>query len=93
MPLIASLALLCKEVPKDSAQNQSAANRENKGQACPNDDSGLTLPPGFCATVFADNIGIGHACHMVVAPSGVLYVNTWSGRITATTHRTQVAFS
>src|SRR5438093_865807 len=24
--------------------------------------------------------GIGHARHMVVAPSGVLYVNTWSGR-------------
>jgi glucose/arabinose dehydrogenase/mono/diheme cytochrome c family protein len=47
-------------------------------QACPNDDSGLTLPAGFCATVFAD--GIGHARHMVVAPNGVLYVNTWSGR-------------
>ncbi len=47
-------------------------------QACPNDDSGLTLPPGFCATVFAD--GIGHARHMVVASNGVLYVNTWSGR-------------
>ena len=32
----------------------------------------------FCATVFADNIG--HARHMVVAPNGVVYVNTWSGR-------------
>src|SRR5580700_3703921 len=51
---------------------------EVKSQACPNDASALTLPPGFCATVFAD--GIGHARHMVVAPSGVLYVNTWSGR-------------
>jgi glucose/arabinose dehydrogenase/mono/diheme cytochrome c family protein len=49
-----------------------------KTQACPNDDSGLTLPAGFCATVFADDIG--HARHMVTAPSGVLYVNTWSGR-------------
>jgi glucose/arabinose dehydrogenase/mono/diheme cytochrome c family protein len=46
--------------------------------ACPSDDSGLTLPAGFCATVFADEIG--HARHMVVAPSDVLYVNTWSGR-------------
>jgi glucose/arabinose dehydrogenase len=36
------------------------------------------LPAGFCATVFADDIG--HARHMVVGPSGVLYVNTWSGR-------------
>ena len=47
-------------------------------QAWPDDDSGLKLPTGFCATVFAD--GIGHARHMVVAPNGVLYVNTWSGR-------------
>jgi len=28
--------------------------------------------------VFADNIG--HARHLVVAPNGVVYVNTWSGR-------------
>ena len=35
------------------------------------------LPAGFCATVFADNIG--HARHLVVAPNGVVYVNTWSG--------------
>lgn len=48
------------------------------GDACPNDDSGLKLPAGFCATVFAD--GIGHARHMVAASNGVLYVNTWSGR-------------
>ncbi|MGO9988726.1 MAG: c-type cytochrome [Steroidobacteraceae bacterium] len=45
---------------------------------CPGEDSGLTLPPGFCATVFADDIG--HARHLVVAPNGVVYVNTWSGR-------------
>jgi glucose/arabinose dehydrogenase/mono/diheme cytochrome c family protein len=60
------------------AQNQPIPGAETKAQACPNDDSGLKLPDGFCATVFAD--GIGHARHMVVAPSGVLYVNTWSGR-------------
>ena len=58
--------------------NQSNPAAETKSQACPNDDSGLQLPSGFCATVFADDIG--HARHMVVAPSGVLYVNTWSGR-------------
>ena len=45
---------------------------------CPNDDSGLTLPAGFCATVFADDIG--HARQLVVSPAGVVYVNTWSGR-------------
>ena len=47
------------------------------GHAC-SQDSGLELPGGFCATVFAD--GIGHARQMVVAPNGVVYVNTWSGR-------------
>src|SRR5271155_1898205 len=56
----------------------SASVAKNKSPACPNDESGLQLPSGFCATVFAD--GIGHARHMVVAPSGVVYVNTWSGR-------------
>src|SRR5271169_3129946 len=45
--------------------------------ACPSDDSGLKLPPGFCATIFAD--GIGHARHLVVAPNNVVYLNTWSG--------------
>jgi glucose/arabinose dehydrogenase/mono/diheme cytochrome c family protein len=47
-----------------------------KDGACPNDDSELQLPSGFCATVFAD--GIGHARHLVVGPNGVVYVNTWS---------------
>jgi len=47
-------------------------------QACPNDDTGLRLPSGFCATVFADDIG--HARDLAVTPNGVVYVNTWSGR-------------
>lgn len=41
------------------------------------DDAGLKLPPGFCASIFADDLG--HARHLVAAPNGVLYVNTWSG--------------
>lgn len=44
---------------------------------CPDTDTGITLSPGFCASIFADNIG--HARHLVVSPSGVVYVNTWSG--------------
>jgi glucose/arabinose dehydrogenase len=44
---------------------------------CKGDAAGITLPDGFCATVFADNIG--HARQMAVAPDGTLYVNTWSG--------------
>jgi glucose/arabinose dehydrogenase/mono/diheme cytochrome c family protein len=45
-------------------------------ESCPGDTSGLTLPPGFCATVFADKLG--HARNITVAPNGVVYVNTWS---------------
>ena len=54
------------------AQDQPAAAAKS---ACPT--SGLKLTPGFCATVFADKLG--HPRHMVVAPNGVVYVNTWSG--------------
>jgi glucose/arabinose dehydrogenase/cytochrome c5 len=46
--------------------------------SCAAENVGITLPSGFCATVFADNIG--HARHLVVAPNGVVYANTWSGR-------------
>jgi glucose/arabinose dehydrogenase len=46
--------------------------------ACAPDNGGITLPDGFCATVFADKIG--HARHLVVSPDGAVYVNTWSGK-------------
>src|SRR5258708_13859845 len=46
-------------------------------ESCAGDNGGITLPPGFCASVFADNIG--HVRQMAVAPNGVVYVNTWSG--------------
>ena len=46
--------------------------------SCSGGHAGITLSPGFCATVFADKLG--HARHLVVAPNGVVYVNTWSGR-------------
>ncbi len=61
-----------------TASAQSTPTRAQSETACPENDSGLTLPPGFCASIFAD--GIGHARHLVVAPNGVVYVNTWSGR-------------
>jgi glucose/arabinose dehydrogenase len=54
----------------------AAANAPAKG--CDADNGGLKLPAGFCASVFADSLG--HVRHLVVAPNGVVYVNTWSGR-------------
>ena len=75
---LVALAATCMVRSLGPAHKPSNPATEAKSQACPNDGSGLTLPAGFCATVFAD--GIGHARHMVVSPSGALYVNTWSGR-------------
>ncbi|HTO78157.1 MAG TPA: PQQ-dependent sugar dehydrogenase, partial [Methylocystis sp.] len=49
-----------------------------KDRTCEGDNGGLSLSPGFCATVFADNLG--HVRHMVVGPDNTLYANTWSGR-------------
>jgi glucose/arabinose dehydrogenase/mono/diheme cytochrome c family protein len=80
IPLFAlvALATICMAGFLMPASKQSDSASGASSQVCQNDDSGLTLPAGFCATVFAD--GIGHARHMVAAPNGVLYVNTWSGR-------------
>jgi glucose/arabinose dehydrogenase/mono/diheme cytochrome c family protein len=72
-----AVAAFCLVGSMTSAQSGSNADTGSKKPFCTGDDSGLSLPAGFCATVFAD--GIGHARHMVVGPSGVVYVNTWSG--------------
>ena len=70
------IALLLATGSSSAAQERHTA--PTSMEACAADNGGITLPPGFCATVFADNIG--HARHLVVAPNGVVYVNTWSGR-------------
>lgn len=44
---------------------------------CAQTDTGIALPKGFCATIFADKIG--HARQLAVAQDGTVYVNTWSG--------------
>src|ERR1700728_3435200 len=75
--VFALLAPGCTRPSAPPAQ-ASAAERRAEAATCPGDDSGLKLPAGFCATIFAD--GIGHARHLAVAPNGVVYVNTWSGR-------------
>jgi glucose/arabinose dehydrogenase len=62
----------------ESNAQGTPAVRERKG--CDQGDGGLTLPPGFCASVFADNLG--RARHITVAPNGDVYVNTWSSSYT-----------
>ncbi|HET7584019.1 MAG TPA: PQQ-dependent sugar dehydrogenase [Gemmatimonadaceae bacterium] len=45
--------------------------------ACDAGNGGLTLPDGFCATVFADSLGT--ARHVAVAPNGDVFVALLSG--------------
>src|ERR1700741_4451913 len=47
---------------------------QKTSSSCSRGEGGITLPKGFCATIFAD--GIGHARQLVVAPEGPVYVNT-----------------
>src|SRR5271165_797622 len=75
--VIALLGVCCAGRALAFAQYRLTDARHENAE-CPRNDSGLTLPAGFCATVFAD--GIGHARHLAVAANGVVYVNTWSGR-------------
>ncbi len=72
--MLGTLLLAVSPSAAQSGRQTAAA----AAQPCAGNDGGITLPPGFCATIFADNIG--HARQMVVAPNGVVYVNTWSGR-------------
>jgi glucose/arabinose dehydrogenase len=74
---IAVLAAWCIVSVTVLAQSQPNSAKKANSALCANDDNGLKLPAGFCATVFAD--GIGHARHIVVSPGGVVYANTWSG--------------
>jgi glucose/arabinose dehydrogenase len=68
----------CVKSESPSADSTASASSTAASAACPSDNGGITLPSGFCATVFADSIG--HARHIVVNSNGDVYVNTWSGR-------------
>lgn len=80
--ILTALAIsACQRIERAEDGRDTSAAATGGGDttaACPSDNAGITLPAGFCATVFADTVG--HARHMVVAPNGTVYVNTWSGR-------------
>ena len=59
-----------------STATANGSTLQAASSACSGNNAGLSLPPGFCATIFADSIG--HARQVVVAPNGTVYVNTWS---------------
>jgi glucose/arabinose dehydrogenase/mono/diheme cytochrome c family protein len=71
---LAGMSLLaCTNRPEAENASRSVA----ASPSCDTTATGLSLPAGFCATLFADNLG--HARHMAFGDDGTLYVNTWSG--------------
>ena len=72
--LAALLAVGCNAATRPAKAPAAAA----KAAGCEGDNGGISLPPGFCATVFADNLG--RVRHLSVAPNGVVYVNSMAGR-------------
>jgi glucose/arabinose dehydrogenase len=63
--------------PPDAAS--TTASTASPAKACAG-DAGIAVPAGFCASIFADNLG--HARQLAVAPNGDVYVNTWSSMYT-----------
>jgi glucose/arabinose dehydrogenase len=57
--------------PAGAAGSGAAAARTDP--ACAPANGGLTLPTGFCATIFADSVGGGR--HVAVAPNGDVFVS------------------
>src|SRR5258705_11658396 len=50
----------------------SCASERPPAPGCSAGNGGITLPDGFCASVFADSIGV--ARHLAVGPDGTVYV-------------------
>ncbi len=77
-PTIAlGLALSAALIGAIACKPQAAPAQAPTANGCPGDNGGLSLPAGFCATIFAD--ALGQVRHMAFGPGGVLYVNSWSG--------------
>ncbi|MDQ6887933.1 MAG: PQQ-dependent sugar dehydrogenase [Gemmatimonadota bacterium] len=64
--------------PGESAAKGVAADSVANSPSCPGDNGGITLPAGFCATVFADSVG--GARHIAVAPNGDVFVQLIAAR-------------
>jgi glucose/arabinose dehydrogenase len=62
----------------------ASSTRRRVRDACPASDAGITVPAGFCATVFADRVG--SARHLAVAPNGDVLVAVADARTSSTSH-------
>jgi glucose/arabinose dehydrogenase len=76
LSVTAVLFAACATTDSGAPAGAAAATRA----ACDEGNGGITLPPGFCASVFGD--GLGRVRHITVAPNGDVYANTWSSSYT-----------
>jgi glucose/arabinose dehydrogenase len=72
LALLLTLGACSKRDNAAAGAADSATTAAATASACPGDNAGLTLPAGFCATVFADSIA--HGRHAAVASNGDVYV-------------------
>jgi glucose/arabinose dehydrogenase len=75
--LIVAVLAGCVACGKGQEQSPKMSHAMPPEGTCPS-NSGITVPAGFCATVFADSLG--HVRDIAIAPNGDVFVNTWSGR-------------
>ncbi len=67
------LLAACARAPESSPAIETAPVARAVAAPCPGDNGGITLPDGFCATVFADSLGATR--HIAVAANGDVFVN------------------
>jgi glucose/arabinose dehydrogenase len=74
----ACIAMIALTVLASQAELAGQTTGPARRPPCDPDNGGITLPEGFCATVFAD--GVGRPRHIVVAPNGDVFVALAGGR-------------
>lgn len=69
---VASILSGCATTSGTTDQQTNTQTPSASASSCAADNAGLTLPAGFCASVFADSLG--RARYLTVAPNGDVYV-------------------
>ena len=69
---VAALIVAAGCATNNTNLEQQTASSANAAATCAADNAGITLPPGFCAMIFADSVG--PARYITVAPNGDVYV-------------------
>lgn len=79
--LLVFLACQSQEPVGSNPGDTTSAPGPTPSASCDAGNGGITLPAGFCATIFADRVGA--ARHAAASPSGDLYVMLSGGAVLA----------